>query len=277
MAVWNAVYLKKGEYAAVSNQSSSWNRGAYLVQGLGHCGACHTPRGIAGQEKTGKHFLAGATLDNWQASPLTGDWGTGLQAWSKEEIVEFLKTGRTARVAALAVMGGVINKSTQYLTDQDLLAMAEYLKALPPSHSRGRATADSTPPSDDSSVATSALRAGETGMRGSRVYLDNCNACHRSDGSGASRTFTNLAKNEAVNAIDPISLIHIVLSGSSMPQTQTAPTAFSMPAFGERLSDEEVAEVLTFIRENWGNHGAEVNRHKVSRVRKALAKEKKAD
>jgi len=274
MAVWNAIYLKKGEYAADSSQSSSWNRGAYMVQGLGHCGACHTPRGIAGQEKAGRHFLAGATLDNWQAYPLTGDRATGLHAWSKEEIVEFLKTGRTARVAALAVMGGVVSKSTQYLTDQDLLAMAEYLKALPPSHSGGLATADSTPTIGDSSAATSALRAGDTGMRGSRVYLDNCNACHRSDGAGASRTFANLAKNEAVNAKDPISLIHIVLSGSSMPQTKMAPTAFAMPAFGERLSDEDVAEVLTFIRENWGNHAAEVSRHQVGRVRKALAKEK---
>ena len=274
MVVWNALYLKKGEYAVDSAQSLSWNRGAYLVQGLGHCGACHTPRGIAGQEKAGRHFLAGAILDNWQASPLTGDRETGLQAWSKEEIVEFLKTGRTARVAALAVMGGVISKSTQYLTDQDLLAMAEYLKSLPPSHPGGRAVADSTPPSSDSSAATRALRAGDTGQRGSRVYLDNCNACHRSDGSGASRTFPNLAKNEAVIAKDPISLIHIVLSGSSTPQTQTVPTAFAMPAFGERLSDDEVAEVLTFIRENWGNHAAEVSRHKVGRVRKALAKEK---
>jgi mono/diheme cytochrome c family protein len=108
MAVWNALYLKKGEYAADPNKSASWNRGAYLVQGLGHCGGCHTPRGIAGQEKAGsekngRHFLAGATLDHWHASPLTGDRVTGLHAWSKDEIVEFLRTGRTARVAALGV------------------------------------------------------------------------------------------------------------------------------------------------------------------------------
>jgi len=276
MAVWNALYFKKGEYTADPNKSALWNRGAYLVQGLGHCGECHTPRGVAGQEKAvseqnGRHYLAGATLDNWQASPLTGDRVTGLQAWSKDELVEFLRTGRTARVAALGVMAEVVGKSTQYLTDQDLMAIAEYLKSLPPSHDEGQGHADSARQASAASAATLALRVGDTGMRGSRVYLDNCNACHRSDGSGANRTFPNLAKNEAVNAKDPSSLIHIVLAGSSMPSTQTAPSAFAMPDFGWRLSDAEVADVLSLVRGNWGNHAAAVSRDEVGRVRKTLA------
>lgn len=274
LAVWNALYLKKGEYATDSRQSPAWNRGAYLVQGLGHCGGCHTPRGLGGQEKGGRHFLAGGSVDHWLASPLTGDRETGLQAWSQEEVVEFLKTGRTARVAALTVMGGVVSQSTQHMTDPDLRAMAEYLKALPPSHSGAAATASMALPAGDSSAATSALRAGATTMPGSRAYLDNCNACHRSDGSGASRTFPDLRKNEAVNAKDPISLIHLVLSGAAMPSTQIAPTAFAMPALGSRLTDSEVAAVLTFIRENWGNSAAEVSPHQVGRVRQALAKDK---
>src|ERR1035438_1507013 len=144
MAVWNGLYLKKGEFVADSNQNAAWNRGAYLVQGLGHCGGCHTPRGVAGQEKAdserkGRYFLAGATLDNWETSPLTGNLDTGLHAWSKDEVVEFLKTGRTARVAAFGAMAGAVRKSTQYLTDQDLMAIAEYLKSLPPSRSEERA------------------------------------------------------------------------------------------------------------------------------------------
>ena len=108
-------------------------------------------------------------------------------------------------------------------------------------------------------------------MRGSRVYLDNCNACHRSDGSGAKRTFPNLVKNEAVNAKDPISLIHIVLAGGATPSTQTAPSAFTMPDFGWRLSDEDVADVLSFIRGSWGNHAAAISHDEIGRVRKALA------
>jgi mono/diheme cytochrome c family protein len=276
MAVWNALYLKKAEYATDPNKSASWNRGAYLVQGLGHCGGCHTPRGVlsqekAGSEKDGRQYLAGATLDNWHASPLTGDRETGLHAWSKDEIVEFLRTGRTARVAALGVMAEVVGKSTQYLTDQDLMAIAEYLKSLPPSNDEGQGNADLAMQASAASAATRALRAGDTGIRGSRVYLDNCNACHRSDGSGANRIFPDLVKNEAVNATDPITLIHIVLAGASMPSTQTAPSAFAMPDFRCRLSDAEVSDVLSFVRGSWGNHAAAVSRDEVGRVRKALA------
>jgi mono/diheme cytochrome c family protein len=275
MAVWNALFLKKVTYTADPDKSASWNRGAYLVQGLGHCGDCHTPRGVAGQvkadsEQDGKHYLAGATLDNWHASPLTGDPETGLHAWSKDEIVEFLRSGRTARVAAIGVMSEVVGKSTQFLTDQDLMAIAEYLKSLPPSKNEGQANADTDIQASDTPSATRELRAGTTGMRGARVYLDNCNACHRSDGSGAQRTFPNLSKNEAVNAQAPISLIHIVLAGSSMPSTQTAPSAFAMPDFGWRLSDEQVADVLSFVRGSWGNHAAEVSQDEVGLVRNIL-------
>ena len=276
MVVWNGLYLKKGEYAADPNKSVSWNRGAYLVQGLGHCGGCHTPRGVLGQEKAGSEkdgrpYLAGAKLDNWYALPLTGDRKTGLNAWSKDEIAEYLKTGRTARVVAVGMMVEVVAKSTQYLTDHDLMAIAEYLKSLPPANDTDQGNADSSIQGSNASAATRALRAGDTGMRGSLVYLDNCNACHRSDGSGAKRTFPNLVKNEAVNAKDPISLIHIVLTGGSMPSTQTAPSAFAMPDFRWRLSDEEVADVLSFIRGNWGNHAAAVSPDEIGRVRKALA------
>jgi mono/diheme cytochrome c family protein len=279
MAVWNGLYLKKGEYAADPNKSVSWNRGAYLVQGLGHCGGCHTPRGSLGHEKAesdkdGRQYLTGAKLDNWYALPLTGDRKTGLYAWSKDEIAEYLRTGRTERIAAVGMMADVIAKSTQYLTDQDLLAIAEYLKSLPPSHDEAPGNAaDAAMHVSNASAETLALRAGDTGMRGSRVYLDNCNACHRSDGSGAKRTFPNLVKNEAVNAKDPISLIHIVLAGSSMPQTRTAPSAFAMPGFGWRLSDEEVADVLSFIRGIWGNQANAVSPGNIGPVRKALANE----
>jgi len=196
---------------------------------------------------------------------------TGLNAWSKDEIAEYLKTGRTERIAAVGMMAGVVAKSTQYLNEQDLMAIAEYLKSLPPSNDEGPGNADSATQASASSAATRALSAGDTGMRGSRVYLDNCNACHRSDGSGAKQTFPNLVKNEAVNAKDPISLIHIVLAGGATPSTQTAPSAFAMPEFGWRLSDEEVADVLSFIRGSWGNHAAAVSPDEIGRARKTIA------
>src|SRR5664279_747568 len=171
MAVWNALYFKKGEYAADPNKSVSWNRGAYLVQGLGHCGGCHTPRGVLGQEKAGSEkdgrpYLAGAKLDNWYALPLTGDRKTGLNAGSKDEIAEYLKTGRTERVAAVGMMAVVVTKSTQYLTDKDLMAIAEYLKSLTPSNNEGKDNANSAIQASNDSAATRALRTGDTGMPG---------------------------------------------------------------------------------------------------------------
>ena len=275
MAVWNALYFKKGEFVANPTKTVSWNRGAYLVQGLGHCGDCHTPRGIGGQvkansEKNGRQYLTGATLENWHASSLTGDYRTGLHVWSKDEIVDYLKTGRTARVAATSMMAGVIDKSTQYLTDTDLMAIAEYLKSLPASNDKGQREADSAMQSKAAVVTTAGLRAGDTGKRGSRVYLDNCSSCHGSDGLGAIRTFPNLVDNEAVIASDPVSLVHIVLKGSSMPSTQTAPSALAMPGFCWRLRDGDVAEVLSFVREGWGNHTTPVSSSEVGRVRKTL-------
>jgi mono/diheme cytochrome c family protein len=269
MGVWNALYLKKGEYSARVNKSLSWNRGAYLVQGLCHCGDCHTPRGVAGQvkatsEQDPKQFLAGAIIDNWYASPLNGDPQTGLYAWSKNEIAEYLKTGRTERVAASGVMAGVVGKSTQYLIDQDLMSIAEYLKSLP------SLVDDKQRKAPLKTQTKHALSLDDRGMQGQRAYLDNCNACHGSDGSGAPRTFPNLAKNENINAQNPISLIHIVLAGSSMPSTQTAPSAFAMPGFGWRLTDDEIADVLTFVRGNWGNQATAVSAQEVGRLRKVI-------
>ncbi len=277
LAVWNALYFKKGEYAADPRQSDSWNRGAYLVQGLGHCGACHTPRGIAGQEKAGSerdgaNYLAGAALDDWYATSLRGEAVTGLAAWSQDELVESLRSGRTARVAATGMMADVVAKSTQYLTDPDLMAIAEYLKSLPADDQDVKGSGDSRLQADADHAATRALKTGETGMRGSRIYLDNCCACHHSDGAGAQRIFPNLVRNESVNTKDPVSLIHLLLAGSAMPSTQTAPSAIAMPDFGWRLSDEDLADVLSFIRASWGNHAPAVKSEQVARVRKSLAK-----
>jgi mono/diheme cytochrome c family protein len=167
-------------------------------------------------------------------------------------------------------MAGVVGKSTQYLTDIDFMAIAEYLKSLPPPNDKRRGNADSAMQANAAFAATRALRAGDTGMRGSRVYLDNCNACHGSDGEGARRTFPNLERNENVNAQNPVSLIHIILSGSSMPSTQTAPSAFAMPGFGWRLTDAQIADVLNFVRGNWSNHAAAVSRNDVGRLRKII-------
>lgn len=274
MGLWNALYLEPGPRPEERDRSEAWRRGAYLVQGPGHCGDCHTPRGCLGQvmasdEKGGGAFLGGATLDGWRASPLTGGTQTGLGGWPKEALIEYLRTGRTEHAAAAGPMAGVILESTQYLTDADLAAIAEYLLspavAGPPPPPRERA------PGDD--AATLALREGDTSTPGARLYLDNCNACHRSDGSGASRTFPDLTRSAAVASADPTSLLRVVLTGSAMPSTRTAPTSFAMPALGWRLDDAEIAEVATFVRSSWGHHAGVVSAAEVARLRQSLPPE----
>jgi len=277
MAGWNLLFFDDKPFKADSTQSVDWNRGAYLVQSLGHCGACHTPHGRLGQEKSldgsSDSFLAGYTLDNWHAPSLRND-KDGLGRWNKEQIAAYLRTGRSDDGAAFGAMSQVINDSTQYLSNADLLAIGTYLSSLPgtkPGDGATKATAASNAAGADQ-PATMELRSGKLQTAGASVYLNNCNACHRSDGTGAMKAFPALGKNAVVNVDDPTSLIHIVLAGSAMPSTKSDPAPMGMPGFGWRLNDQEVAEVVSFVRGNWGNHGGAVTAEQVAVVRKAAQK-----
>ena len=291
MVFWNALYLQDRRYEADPAQDAAWNRGAYLVQGLGHCSACHTPRGFTGaekvtDEKAGDRYLSGALIDGWYAQPLRnlpGPVGGGLARWSNLDLVDYLKTGRNAHTAAFGAMVEVVGNSTQYLTRDDLSAVARYLTSLGPS---GGATAASSGvvsggreaaarPVDASDPTTLALRSGDPAAlatrRGALVYLNNCSACHRSDGQGARRTFPMLAGSSSVAATDATSLIRIVLQGSAMPHTAEAPSELGMPGLGWRLTDDNVADVLSFVRSSWGNQLDPVTATAVAKVRGALA------
>ncbi|ALV59557.1 alcohol dehydrogenase [Burkholderia cenocepacia] len=244
-------------------------RGAYLVQGLGHCGACHTPRAPTMQERgltdaDGLDFLAGgAAIDGWVPTSLRGEPRTGLGTWNETEIVQFLKTGRTLRTAAFGGMTDVVGHSMQHMTDDDLNAIARYLKALPP-------RVQGEQPHVYDAAAAKALQTGDASKPGAAVYRDNCMACHRSDGHGYTRVFPALAGNPVVQGDDPTSLIHVVLEGSALQGTRTAPSTFTMPPFGWRLSDQEVADVSNFVRTSWGNTGAPVTAAQVAKVRKSV-------
>ncbi|OJA40581.1 alcohol dehydrogenase [Burkholderia ubonensis] len=242
-------------------------RGAYLVQGLGHCGACHTPRAPTMQERgltdaDGPDFLAGsAAIDGWVPTSLRGEPRTGLGTWTEAEIVQFLKTGRTPRTAAFGGMTDVVGHSMQHMTDDDLTAIARYLKKLPPKvRGETRYAYDA--------AAANALQAGDASKPGAAVYRDNCMACHRSDGRGYTRVFPALGGNPVVQGGDPTSLIHVVLEGSALQGTHAAPSTFTMPPFGWRLSDQEVADVANFVRTSWGNTGAPISAAQVAKVRK---------
>ncbi|WP_054886064.1 MULTISPECIES: cytochrome c [unclassified Pseudomonas] len=267
LSIWRGLFAPEVKaWQAPAGADPVVSRGAYLVEGLGHCGACHTPRALTMQEEAlspadGEQFLAGsAPLEGWIAKNLRGDHKDGLGNWSEAQLVQFLKTGRSDRSAVFGGMSDVVEHSMQHLSDADLTAIARYLKTLPPGDP------NDTPHVYDKQVAE-ALWQGDDSKPGASVYIDNCAACHRTDGHGYSRVFPALAGNPVVQTADATSLIHVVLAGATVPATQTAPSNFSMPPFGWRLSDQEVADVVNFIRSSWGNQGSPVSAADVKPLR----------
>lgn len=267
LAMWRWAFAPAvPDFTPVAGQDPVVSRGAYLVEGLGHCGACHTPRALTMQEKAlsasdSSAFLSGsAPLEGWIAKNLRGDHKDGLGSWDEAQLVKFLKTGRSDRSAVFGGMSDVIEHSMQYMTEDDLTSIARYLKSLPAVNPADK------PHQYDPAVAD-ALWNGDDSKRGAAVYIDNCAACHRTDGNGYTRVFPALAGNPVLQSDDPTSLIHIVLKGGTLPATHTAPSTFTMPAFDWRLSDQEVADVVNFIRTSWGNKGGDVTEKDVKALR----------
>ncbi len=266
LAAWRWMFAPSVEEHQAQAADPVISRGAYLVEGLGHCGACHTPRALTMQEKAlsaadGNAFLSGsAPLEGWIAKSLRGDHKDGLGSWSEEQLVQFLKTGRSDRSAVFGGMSDVVVHSMQYMSENDLTAIARYLKSLPAVDPKD------TPHQYDKQVAD-ALWKGDDSQRGASVYIDNCAACHRTDGHGYTRVFPALAGNPVLQTADATSLINIVLNGGTLPATHAAPSTFTMPAFAWRLSDQEVADVVSFIRGSWGNQGAPVKASDVKDLR----------
>jgi len=255
MAGWNELYFKPGTFESVAGKSDEWNRGAYLVEGLGHCGLCHTAKNAAGGDETSR-ALQGSALQGWYAPNLTGDPRAGLGSWSLEEVVAYLKTGHNDVSAATGPMSDVIVHSTSQMTDADLRAIVVYLK-------------DQPAPGDGSAKAVS----GEDRMMGAgeAVYLDNCAACHTRAGIGIPQLFPALKGSPSVQSADPASLIRVVLRGAQSVATDPAPTGPAMPALGWKLSDDEVAAVVTYIRNSWGNAASPVLASDVASARQRLS------
>lgn len=246
-------------------------RGRYLVESLGHCGSCHTPRGWAFQEKaydgSDPLFLAGGEIDEWPTPAIrAGGPGPGLPDWSAEEIATFLATGRNAHGAVVGEMKLVIAHSTSKLSDADNAAIAAYLKSLP-------ATRESTAKAADDGTAAR-LAAAKFGVEsGERLFVDNCAACHFVDAKGAPPAFPPLAGNTLVNADNPFGMIHVILAGARLPSTPKQEADMAMPNFDWRLSDAEVAKLATFVRSSWGNSAPAVTPEDVAEVRERVANE----
>ncbi len=255
MAGWNLLNFEPENFKPDPQKSAEWNRGAYLVQALGHCGTCHTPKTMLGADDT-DHALQGANLQAWYAPSITSDSRRGIGGWTADQLVAYLKTGVNHQSLASGPMAEEIQNSSSKMTDADLNAIATYLL-------------DRKPPERK---APAALAAGDARMKtGGAVYTDSCMACHGGDGKGQTFLFPTLAGSGVVQADDPATLIRLVLDGSRAVATGSRPTGPAMPPLGWRLTDEQVAAVVTYIRNSWSNAAPPVSADDVARMRKALA------
>lgn len=254
LVFWNFLFFKDAAFVPDSSKSDEINRGAYLAQSLGHCGTCHTPKNALGGDT--KDTFQGASLQGWFAPDLTNNAHTGLGQWTADDIVTYLRSGTNRYTAASGPMTEAIVNSTQHLTDADLKAIAAYFKALPPR---------TVSPPQPLAASNAQVTAGQ------RDFMVECSACHRSSGAGISNMIPDLRNNPAVNASNPDSLLNIVLKGTEGPATHANPTGAAMPGFGWKLQDEQIANVLTYIRNSWGNAAPALSAADVSKARTAIS------
>jgi len=245
LAVWRALYFRPQVFEATADQSAQWNRGAYLVRGLGHCTACHSSRNALGAP-TSQFDLEGGLipLQGWYAPSLNDSKEAGVAKWELAEVAQLLKTGTTPRGSALGPMADVVFQSSQHLSDADATAIATYLKALPDA----RAQRDEPQSPDANSM-----------LRGALIYKKHCAECHGAEGKGYAGIYPALAGNRKVTmAASSTNLVHILRAGGFAPTTPGNPRPFGMPPFSQILGDEEIAQVATFVRNSWGNQGGPV-------------------
>jgi mono/diheme cytochrome c family protein len=256
---WRTLFFTEGEYQPDPGKSDDWNRGAYLVQGLGHCSMCHTPINALGGSSESRSFEGGLIpMQNWYAPSLTSNKEAGLGEWSIKDIVDLLGIGVSQRGAVYGPMAEVVYNSLQFLTDGDLHAMAIYLKSLgqgtPPD-----VTASPMPPAESSLL----MRLGKT------VYDAQCATCHGPDGRGMPPHYPSLAANQSIQMASAVNPIRMVLNGGYPPGTMGNPKPYGMPPFAQLLSDDEVAAVVTYIRASWGNRGEAVSARQANELRSA--------
>ncbi|MFZ0208435.1 MAG: cytochrome c [Roseiarcus sp.] len=254
MLVWDALYFEQGEFKPDNAKSAAWNRGAFLVEGPGHCGACHTPKTLLGGDEKSQ-ALQGYQIQGWFAPDITNDARRGLGGWSVDDIVAYLRSGHNRIAAATGPMAEEVALSSSRMTEADLAAIATYLKDQP---ARTEAV---TPLSSTDPVM----------VAGGAIYRDVCSGCHAIDGKGVPELFPALASSSSVRSDDPTSLIRVILRGARSVATSTEPTAPGMPAFGWQLDDEQLAAVVTYIRNSWGSSAPGVSADMVRRTRASLA------
>lgn len=251
---WNWLHFKAGEYQADTKQSAEWNRGKYLFDGLGHCAACHTPKNFMGGDK-GSKALQGGLLEDWWAPDLTSNKAQGLGTWSKDDLVAFLKTGANTHASVYGSMVDVVQQSTSQWKDEDLAALATYMKSIAPS-------------------PTLPVHSGDAGqmLGGKAVYAKSCASCHGPEGKGEAGLYPSLAGSGGANAPDGTGVAHIVLVGNLPGPHTTIQSPDPMPGFAAKLNDQQVADVATFVRNSWGNQAGTVAVKDVAKLRARMVR-----
>ena len=258
LLAWRALYFRPGEYQNDPAKDAQWNRGAYLVIGLGHCDACHSTRNVLGAVPSDAQTVGGLIpVQNWYAPSLTSNRETGLGDWDIDEVVDLLKTGVSARGAVFGPMAIVVYHSLQYLNEADLTAMATYLKAQ----------CQQDEPAQPAQIKVPAAQAEALLRQGGQLYEKQCAGCHQRRGEGVPRIYPALANNESILMRYPINAIRIVVNGGFPPSTHGNPRPYGMPPFGQDLSDQEIAAVVSYVRQSWGNHALPVSPAEVSSAR----------
>jgi len=250
MALWDALYFEPGTFKPDPKKPAQWNRGAYLVLGPGHCGACHTPKNVLGADRK-QQALQGYNVQGWFAPNITDDLARGLGRWSVADVITYLKNGHNRFVGASGPMAEEIANSSSRMSATDLAAIAVYLKDQP-----------------GATVSTRALAASDPQMvAGAAIYRDLCSACHAQDGSGVDYLVPNIALASSVSSTEPTSLLRVVIHGAETVATQKEPTAPAMPAFGWQLTDAQIAAVTTFVRNSWGHAAPALSASDVHKMR----------
>lgn len=258
MLGWNVLFFNNAAFKDDGSKSPQWNRGKYIVDGPAHCSVCHTDRNALGGEITSA-YLQGGKLGTWYAPDITSNPHAGIGDWSNEQITDYLKTGSNGTSVAAGPMSEAVEHSTQYFNNNDLQAIATYLRALPPS---------STPAQQ--SFHLNPARQKEAAIS----YEVNCSACHGLQGEGITGMIPAFAGNRAMQN-DPTNMIHAMLMGARAPHTEERQTAAGMPSFAWKMNDEQIAEILNYVRNGWGNKASEITAEDVAKLRKETGAQEK--
>jgi mono/diheme cytochrome c family protein len=236
MLAWRILFFREQFFVPDAGKSAQWNRGAYLVEALGHCGDCHTPRNFMGATKASRRF-EGATIDQWYAPNITAEALAKTNGWGKSELIAFLKSGAANNSTVLGPMQEVVHDSLAFLTPGDLDAMATYLLDLKNEKDAPAPVAQTLSPKVEKLAA--------------KLYADNCTTCHGAKGEGIAGSIPPLAANPAVIAAKPFDILSVVLQG--IPARADLP---AMPSFAGSLNDSDVANLTNYVRTSWGNKAA---------------------